>query len=390
MVQFIDLKRQYSEHQQALEAAVLRVLRSGQYIMGPQVEQFERRLADHLGVRHAITCSSGTDALVMALMAKQIGPGDAVFTVPFTFMATAEAIARLGAVPVFVDVDPATFNMDVGALGRAIDALRIGDRSIHPLPDLAVETLRGLRPRAILPVDLFGLPADYGAINSLAAAKGILVIEDAAQSLGASCNGVAAGRLAEVACTSFFPAKPLGCYGDGGALFTDDAELADVLRSIRVHGQGADKYENVRLGLTARLDTIQAAILDVKLDAFDSEIQERQRVAECYRCAIELSGLDLLPPFVPSGFVSAWAQYTVVARDTNARRHIQAKLAAKEIPTAIYYPKSLHLQKAFDGLGYRKGDFPVSEDLSDKVFSLPMHPYLSDTEIEAIVTAMKD
>lgn len=388
MVQFIDLKAQYTRIQEDVEAAVLKTLRSGQYIMGPEVADLEARLARYVGTKHAISCASGTDALVMALMAKGVGPGDAVFTVPFTFMASAEAIATVGATPIFVDVEPGTFNMDTDALRRAVDALAKGNRAAYPLPDIDDDALKALTPRGIIAVDLFGLCADYGAINALAEQQGLFVIEDAAQSFGATRGNRRAGGLAEIGCTSFFPAKPLGCYGDGGAIFTNDDALAEVLRSIRVHGQGTDKYENVRLGITGRLDAIQAAILNVKLGIFDDELAQRQRVADAYGQAIGASDLDIVPPAIPVDSVSAWAQYTVLAVDHDARTALQTKLADRQIPTMIYYPKALHLQQAFAYLGYHPGDFPVSEQLGKRVFSLPMHPYLADADVAAIVEAM--
>jgi dTDP-4-amino-4,6-dideoxygalactose transaminase len=325
----------------------------------------------------------------MALMAKGVGPGDAVFTVPFTFMASAEAIATVGATPVFVDVEAGSFNMDPSALQRAIDALEKADPSIHPLPWLSEAELQALKPKGVIAVDLFGLAADYAAINAMAAANGLFVIEDAAQSFGASANNARAGSLAEIGCTSFFPAKPLGCYGDGGAIFVNDNELDAVLRSIRVHGQGDDKYENVRLGITGRLDAVQAAVLQKKLDIFDDEMDQRQRVANGYAAALASEGIDVIAPSIPEHHVSAWAQYTVTARDKAARSVFQQRLNAAGIPTMIYYPKALHQQKAFANLGYQAGDFAVSEDLADRVFSLPMHPYLSDEQIVEIVAAMK-
>lgn len=378
MIPFIDLKAQYGRIAEQVEGAVLDVMRSGAYILGPVVEQLEYRLASFAGTRHCISCASGTDALVMALMAKGVGPGDAVFTVPFTFMASAEAIVTVGATPVFVDIEPAGFNMDPAALERAIADHAAGSGADHP------------RPRAIIAVDLFGLPADYARINAIAAKHGLFVIEDAAQSFGASASNVRAGALAEIGCTSFFPAKPLGCYGDGGAIFCDDAALDAVLRSIRVHGQGSDKYENVRIGITGRLDAIQAAVLNVKLDIFEDEIAERQRVATLYNQLIAQSGLALTVPSVPDGVISAWAQYTLVAENDVARSVIQKRLNARGVPTMIYYPKALHEQKAFDPLGYRRGDFPVSEAMANRVFSLPMHPYLDAAQIEQIVAAMAE
>lgn len=389
MIQFIDLRTQYARIQEDVEQAVLRSLRSGQYILGPEVDALEQSLAEFVGVRHAVSCASGTDALVIALMAKGVGPGDAVFTVPFTFMATAEAIATVGATPVFVDVDPVTFNIDPDALDRALRALAKGDRSIHPLPRIGEDQLGKLKPRGVIGVDLFGVPANYGAVNGIAVEHGLFVIEDAAQSFGATANNTRAGALAEIGCTSFFPAKPLGCYGDGGALFTDDPDLASLFKSIRVHGQGSQKYENVRLGITGRLDAVQAAILAVKLGIFEEELAARNAVAGWYADAISNSGLGLVAPSLPPGHTSAWAQYSVVALDAAARDALLAQLASADVPTAIYYPKPLHLQKAFATLRYAEGDFPVSEDLGSRIFSLPMHPYLSQDQVTSIVSALK-
>jgi len=372
LIPFIDLGSQYRLIQDEVEAAVLRVLRSGQYILGPEVDALEEALAQFVGVRHAVSCASGTDALVMALMAKGVGPGDAVMTTPFTFMASAEAISLVGATPVFVDVDPRTFNLDPGALGGAVATAR-----------------DHLTPRGIIAVDLFGLPADYGAIEQVANDHDLFVIEDAAQSFGATHGNRRAGALASIGATSFFPAKPLGCYGDGGALFTDDDELAELFRSIRVHGQGSNRYEHVRIGVTGRLDAVQAAILSVKLKILPDELEKRQRVAAAYGLAIQRAGLQLEIPDVPDGFSSSWAQYSVLAQDAEARAACQASLAAAGIPTGIYYPKPLHLQSAFASLGYSHGDFPVAESLSERIFSLPMHPYLEDDDIHAIVGAMR-
>lgn len=388
MIQFIDLKTQYGLIQTEVEDAVLRVLRSGQYILGPEVDALERELASYVGVESVVSCASGTDALVMALMAKGVGPGDAVFTVPFTFMASAEAIATVGATPIFVDVDSCTFNIDIKSLRRAINALQ-GKDDDYPLPRLGKNELGRLKPKGIIAVDLFGQPADYDELNEIAAANGLFVIEDAAQSFGGTYNGRPAGGLAEIGCTSFFPAKPLGCYGDGGAIFTNDQEFADVLKSIRVHGQGHDKYENVRLGITGRLDAIQAAILNVKLKVFDEEITARDRLAKYYSEAIDGAALGLITPRIDRNKTSAWAQYTVISEGAEARKMYQSRLSAKGIPSMIYYPKPLHLQKAFAGLGYVGGDFNASEDLCNRVFSLPMHPYLTREMIFSIVEAMK-
>lgn len=373
MLQFIDLQAQYLRVQPEMEEAVINVLRSGKYIMGPQIEELEKQLSSFVEVPHCITCASGTDALVMSLMARGIGPGDAVFAPPFTFVATAEAIATVGATPVFVDVDGDTFNISPERLEEEI---------------ASTQKAGILRPRAVIGVDLFGLPADYQRINSTAARGDMFVVEDAAQSFGARAGNRRSCALASVACTSFFPAKPLGCYGDGGAVFTDDAALAEVLRSIRVHGQGSHKYDNIRLGITGRLDTVQAAILLVKLQVFESELADRQRIAAAYSEAIRGAGLPLQLQSVAQGETSAYAQYSVLAASATDRDLMITRLAERRVPTMVYYPKPLHLQPAFAYLGYRKGDFPVSEDISTRIFSLPMHPYLTEEAIESIVAAL--
>lgn len=369
-IEFIDLKAQQKRIYPALMARIERVLAHGQYIMGPEVAEAEARLAAYVGVRHAITCASGTDALLMVLLAKGVGPGDAILTTPFTFIATAEVIRLAGATPVFVDIDPRTFNLDPLALEKTLSAWES-----HP------RTAR-LRPRGIIPVDLFGQPADYDRINRLARDHGLFVLEDAAQSFGATCQGRRAGSLAEVAATSFFPAKPLGCYGDGGAIFTDDDDLAEVLRSIRVHGQGAHRYDHVRLGLNGRFDSLQAAVLLAKLEIFDHEAAARQEVARRYSEGLK----DFVEvPFVSPDCTSIWAQYSVLS---DRREELQAKLQAAGIPTAVYYPKPLHRQPAFASLGYGPGDFPVSEAVSRRIFSLPMHPYLSREDQDFIMETM--
>jgi UDP-2-acetamido-2-deoxy-ribo-hexuluronate aminotransferase len=369
-IDFIDLKAQQQLIYPALLERIERVMSHGHYIMGPEVKELEDRLAEYVGVKHAITCSSGTDALLMPLMAYGVGPGDAIFTTPFTFIATAEVIQILRATPVFVDIEPRTFNLDPGALAKAIANLVNDPKTAH------------LRPRGIIPVDLFGQPADYEAINALARQHGMFVLEDAAQSFGATYKGRRAGALADVAATSFFPAKPLGCYGDGGAVFTDDDELAATLRSIRIHGQGTHKYDNVRLGINGRLDTLQAAILLEKLAIFDGEIEKRQEVAQRYH-----QGLQAVVevPQVRPDCTSVWAQYSVVSTE---RAQLQQRLKDAGIPTAIYYPLPLHLQGAFAHLGHRAGDFPASEKASQSIFSLPMHPYLNETDQGKIIAAI--
>lgn len=388
MLPFIDLSSQFKRIQSEVEERVISVLRSGQYILGSEVSEFEDKLAEFAKVKHAISCSSGTDALIIALMAKGVGPGDAIFTTPFTYFATAEVIALLGATPIFVDIDISTFNIDPSALKSAILALKECDISNSALPKWPVEKLRGLNPRGVITVDLFGLPADHDLINHIAAEHNLFVLEDAAQGFGGEVNGRCAGTLAEVGCTSFFPAKPLGCYGDGGALFTNDDHLASLFRSIRVHGRGVDKYENVRLGITGRLDALQATILMSKLSIFPDELNSRQRVALNYEKLISSLNLKIITPKVPDGYLSAWAQYSILAPDRIVRQRLLERLKAAGVPTMIYYKKPLHLQKALSKLDYKVGDFPVSEEASERIFSLPMHPYLDDNVIAFIVEAM--
>jgi UDP-2-acetamido-2-deoxy-ribo-hexuluronate aminotransferase len=368
---FIDLKAQQRIIYGRIMEKIQAVLAHGQYILGPEVTELEERLASYVGVRHAVTCSSGTDALLMLLMAKGVGPGDAIFTTPFTFIATAEVIQLLGATPVFVDIDPKTYNLNPEALKQVL--VNFGRN-----PATA-----GLKPRGIIAVDLFGQPADYDQINALARYWGLFVVEDAAQSFGAIYRGRRTGTLAETAATSFFPAKPLGCYGDGGAVFTDDDDLAALLASIRNHGQGADRYDNVRLGINGRLDTLQAAILLVKLEIFDQELASRQEVARQYSQG--LKDMVTVPELAPE-CSSAWAQYSV---ESEARAAILTRLGEAGVPAAIYYPKPLHLQGAFRDLGYKPGDFPVSEAAAARIFSLPMHPYLEKPDQDRIIEIIR-
>lgn len=370
---FVDLATQQARIREQVEKNIRAVLDHGQYIMGPEIGRLERRLAEAVGVIHAITCASGTDALLMALMAHGVGPGDAVLTTPFTFIATAEVIRLLGATPVFVDIRPDTWNIDPARIIDALEALATGDRSRHPLP--AFPEGNPPRARGIIAVDLFGLPADYDLMPRRRD-TGLFVIEDAAQSHGGTYFGRAAGGLADVGCTSFFPAKPLGGYGDGGAMFTNDDDLADVLRSIRNHGMGEDRYDNVRVGINGRLDSLQAAILLAKIEIFPQEAESRRSVARRYTRLLE-SLPDLTLPQIPPECESIWAQYSVLAKSGADRTFFQERLQAEGIPTAVYYPKPLHLQTAFQDLGYRPGDFPVSEDRASRIFSLPMHPYLT-------------
>jgi UDP-2-acetamido-2-deoxy-ribo-hexuluronate aminotransferase len=368
-IDFINLKAQQQLIRSSLDQRIQQVLAHGQYVMGPEVEELEERLASYVSVKHAITCSSGTDALLMPLMAYGVGPGDAIFTTPFTFIATAEVIQLLGATPVFVDIAPRNFNLDPEALEAALAGLAQNPRTAQ------------LRPKGIIPVDLFGQPADYDRLKAVASRYGAFILEDAAQSFGSTYKSKRACALADVAATSFFPAKPLGCYGDGGAIFTDDDDLAATLRSIRVHGQGSHKFDNVRIGINGRLDTLQAAILLTKLEVFPQEVEARQEVAHRYSKGLA-SIVEV--PFVDPDCTSVWAQYSVLSHDRSA---LQERLGASGIPTAIYYSKPLHLQTAFAALNYKPGDCPVSESVASRIFSLPMHPYLTRDEQERIVEA---
>ncbi|MDD3313855.1 DegT/DnrJ/EryC1/StrS family aminotransferase [Pseudodesulfovibrio sp.] len=373
-IPFIDLKSQYRRIEDAVKRGIDGVLEHGAYVMGPEITELENRLSNYCGVRHGIGCASGTDALIMALMALEVGPGDAVFTTPFTFMATAESVALLGATPIFVDVDPVTFNIDPDDLRRRIDA-------VH-------DTRPDLTPKGVIAVDLFGQPADYDRIEPLAHNNGLFLIVDAAQSFGATCKGKSVCSLGDMACTSFFPAKPLGCYGDGGMVFTHNDELRKLLVSIRVHGMGDDRYDNVRLGINGRLDSIQAAVLLAKFEIFAEEVGKRQEVADRYAALLaDVEGVTA--PTVREGNTSVWAQYSILARDAAHRAELMDRLKAASIPSAIYYPKPLHLQQAFAHLGYGKGDFPVCEGVGERIFSLPMHPYLAAEAQETIVQALR-
>lgn len=402
---FIDLKTQQQRIKKRLDENIQRVLAHGAYIMGPEVKELEETLARYVGVKHAIACASGTDALLMALMAYNVGPGDAIFTTPFTFIATAEVISLLGATPVFVDIDPATYNIDPGKLEKAILALKANDSSLHPLPLTShpqrehVEprtTNRELIPKGVIPVDLYGLPADYDAIEEIARTHRLFVVEDAAQSFGAEYKGRRTCSFGTIACTSFFPAKPLGCYGDGGMCFTDDDTLAASLDSIRVHGKGSHKYDNARIGINGRLDTLQAAILLAKFEIFPEEVERRQLIATRYTDLFSSTNIEqriatteqILCPSVPPEMKSAWAQYSILARDGTHRTELMTRLNKAGIPTAVYYPTPLHLQTAFAYLGYKKGDFPMSEECAERIFSIPMHPYLSEEDQKKIVKAM--
>src|SRR4030081_983226 len=369
-VPFIYLGAQRRRLGEYIDEAGSRVLTHCQFINGPEVTQLEAALAAFSGAKHVVSCASGTDALLMVLMAKGVGRGDAVLCPSFTFCATGEAGALTGATPVFVDVDEATFNIDADSLTRGI----------------ATAKKLGLKPRAVIPVDLFGQSADHDAIAAIAEAEGLFVLDDAAQAFGASYKGRRLGTFGLATATSFFPAKPLGCFGDGGAIFTDNDALADTLRSIRVHGQGSDKYDNVRLGLTGRLDTMQAAVLIEKLKIFEDEIAARNKVAERYARGL---GNVVSVPRLANGRTSVWAQYTIRLPQGIDRDGFAATLRALGIPTAIYYPKSMHQQTAYRDFPVADGGLPASERLSCDVISLPMHAYLDEPTQERIIKAVR-
>jgi dTDP-4-amino-4,6-dideoxygalactose transaminase len=368
-IPFVDVAAQRQRLGARIDASIARVLAHCQFIMGPEVAALEEKLAAFCGARHALGCASGTDALLLALMAKGIGPGDAVICPAFTFCATAEAVALVGATPVFADVDAATFNLDPTGLEAALAAARRA----------------GLTPKAVMTVDLFGLPAAYDAIAPIAAAHGVVVIADAAQSFGAVYHDRRVGTLAPVTTTSFFPSKPLSCYGDGGAVFTDDDDLAALMRSLRIHGQGADKYDNVRIGINGRLDTIQAAVLIEKLEIFADELAAREAIARRYDAALR----DVaVVPRLPEGLTSVWALYTI-RLPAGARDRVMAALAAQGIPTGVYYPKPLHRQGAYRHYPVAGNGLPVTDRLADEVLSLPMHAYLDEATQDRIVAALR-
>ncbi|MGZ5935614.1 MAG: DegT/DnrJ/EryC1/StrS family aminotransferase [Rhizomicrobium sp.] len=366
-IPFIDLQAQRRRLGEPLNRAIQAAVEGGQWVMGPQVAELEEKLAAFAGVKHCIACANGTDALMIVLRAWNIGAGDAVFVPAFTFAASAEVVALVGASPVFVDVLEDTFNMDPASLQAAIAATRR-------------EGL--LRPRVVMPVDLFGQPANYPALEAIATREGLKMLCDTAQGFGGVLDGRRTGGIGDAASTSFFPAKPLGCYGDGGATFTNDDELDELLRSIRIHGQGSDKYENVRIGVNSRLDTIQAAILLEKLKIFPDEIEKREAVAQRYNQAFEKSN-KIRVPRVIAGAKSTWAQYTIQVPD---RDKVQAALKARGVPTAVYYPIPLSQQKGYRA--FPSAPTPVSQRLSKTVISLPMHPYLDDGALETIIAGV--
>ena len=369
-MQFRDLKQQYQVLKKDIDAAMVEVAANCNFINGQQVKDLEKELADYVGVKHCITCGNGTDALTMAMMAWGIGKGDAVFVPDFTFFSSGEIVSHAGAIPVFVDVDLDTFNISVEALEQAVEKVIAEGK---------------LAPKAVVAVDLFGLPADFAGVRNVADKYGLKVLEDGAQGFGGNIAGKRACSFGDISTTSFFPAKPLGCYGDGGAVFTDDDEIADILESIRVHGKGEMKYDNVRIGLNSRLDTIQAAILSIKLKAFDQyELVDVNKVAEKYTEGLAPLKGKVKTPVIPENFYSSWAQYTIQLEDRATRDKLQSELKAAGIPSMVYYPKPMHRQEAFVGYEYDDADFPNTIKLCDTVLSLPMHPYLGDEDSKIV------
>ena len=363
-IEFIDLRTQQTRIKKSLDARMAKVLSHGQYIMGPEISELEKQLSEFTGAKHSILCSSGTDALMMALFALNVGPGDEVITTPFTFFATGEMVALLGAKPVFCDIDLETYNLDPRNVEAKITS----------------------KTKAIVPVNLYGQCVDYDVFNALGKRHGIPVIEDAAQSFGASFNGKRSGSLGTIGCTSFFPAKPLGCYGDAGACFTQDDALALKMRQFLNHGQET-RYYHVSLGINGRCDTLQAAILQAKMEVFEDELKARDRIAKRYNEKIQSAlGTKVQTPIVKEKQFSAWAQYTIAVDNRDA---VIKKLNEQGVPTSIHYPRPLHLQKAFEFLGYNEGAFPKSEACGKRVLSLPMHPYLENDDQDFIVDSLK-
>lgn len=359
-IQLNDLHRQYNAYKQEIDTQIQEVIDSSQFIMGNKIKELEEKLTKFVGTKYGIGVSSGTDALLLSLMAKKIKPGDEVITTTFTFISTAEVISLLAAKPVFVDISEDTYNIDYSLIEERITN----------------------KTKGIIVVDLFGQPADYDEINEIARKYNLFVIEDAAQSFGAEYKKKKACSLAEISCTSFFPAKPLGCYGDGGMVFVDDEDLANVIRSLKEHGKGSHKYENIRIGTNARLDTLQAAILLAKFNHFPEEVEKRQKIASRY--TENLKNI-VITPKVMNYNISVYAQYCIRVKD---RDRVQQKLKEKGISTAIYYPRPLHLQEAFSELGYKQGDFPVAEKVSQEIIALPMHPFLNEMEQDYIIDTL--
>lgn len=372
-MQFRDLTAQYQRYKSEIDAAIQKVLNDAAFIGGPEVAELEQALAAYTGVKHCISCANGTEAMTLVLTAWGICPDDAVFVPDFTFFSTGEVVSFCGAIPVFVDVDPQTFNIDPAKLEAAIAKVKNEGR---------------LKPKAIIPVDLFGLPADYPALEQIAAAHNLLLLEDGAQGFGGRIGTQKALSFGHAATTSFFPAKPLGCYGDGGAIFTNDASLSDLLSSLKVHGKGHHKYDNVRIGLNSRLDTIQAAVLKVKLKAFTEH--ELEAINQVYRRYDKLLDGMVETPYIPADYYSSFAQYTIKLTDQAERDNLQIHLKAAGIPSAVYYQKPMHSQEAFAGLNYHDHDYPVTTRLCDTVLSLPMHPYISEPDLTLVSKTVKE
>lgn len=371
-MEFRDLKAQYQKYKSKIDEAIQEVLMNANFIGGNEINVLEERLAEYVGVKHCISCANGTDAMSLVMMAWDIKEGDAVFVPDFTFFSTGEIVSYRGATPVFVDVNRNTFNIDTDKLEKAV---------------IQVQAEGKLKPKAIIPVDLFGLPADYHEIDRIAKKYNLLVLEDAAQGFGGSINGKMACSFGDAATTSFFPAKPLGCYGDGGAIFTNDDKIAKLLNSYKVHGKGSNKYDNVRIGLNSRLDTIQAAVLNVKLTAFiEHELGDVNRIYNLYN--EELRGI-VKTPVIPSGYISSFAQYTIKLSNKTERDLLQARLKEKGIPSMIYYIKPMHRQDAFIGLDTNDSNFEVTNMLCDTVLSLPMHPYMSEEDVDIVCESIK-
>lgn len=366
-MEFRDLKTQYQKYKDEIDGAIQKVLVKADFVSGAEIQILEERLAEYVGVKHCISCANGTEAMTLVLMAWRIEKDDAIFVPDFTFFSTGEVVSLRGATPIFVDVDPNTFNIDTIKLEKAIQrVIQEGE----------------LKPKAIIPVDLFGLPADHSEIGRIAEKYNLLVLEDAAQGFGGSINGQKAGSFGKAATTSFFPAKPLGCYGDGGAIFTNDDQLASLLNSYKVHGKGINKYDNVRIGLNSRLDTIQAAVLNVKLTAFiEHELEDINKIYCLYNK--KLDGAVGIP-VMPAGYYSSFAQYTIKLKNKSERDALKTRLSEHKIPSMIYYSKPMHQQEAFSTREYDESDYPVVSELCNTVLSLPMHPYLVEEEIDEV------
>lgn len=371
-MEFIDLNKQYKNHKQKIDQAIQTVLDKSNYIMGDEVKLLEKKLAKYVGAKHCIACANGTDALTLSLMCIDVKKGDAVFVPSFTFFATAETVSYINATPIFVDSDPKTFNMDLDSLEAAIDAVK-------------KEGILNLK--AIMPADIFGQPVDYLRLEKIAKKYDMKIIEDGAQGFGGSINGKKVGSFGDLATTSFFPAKPLGCYGDGGAIFTDNDDYEKLLRSFAVHGKGSEKYDNIRIGMNSRLDTIQAAILNVKLNLFkDFELTRRNEIAQRYNEQLKKT---VIIPEVPQDYYSSWAQYTIILPNQEVRTKLMEALKNKGIPSVIYYVTPLHLQTAYAN-HHNYVDLSNSETMANTVLSLPMHPYLTDEEVDFICDTIKE